>query len=930
MTAHETPYRYDAARAGELETRWQAKWLTDGAFRAANPGEESFDATRPKYYILDMFPYPSGAGLHVGHPEGYTATDIVTRYKCMRGFNVLHPMGWDAFGLPAEQYAVQTGVHPAVTTRSAIDNFRRQLQRLGFAYDWSREFGTIDPEYYRWTQWIWLRAYHSYYDEARGCARPIAELNAQCVQDDRAIDAASARWSSASEQQRQAYLDTFRLAYIGVQTVNWCPALATVLANEEIIDGRSERGSHPVYRMPLRQWMFRITAYAQRLLDDLALVEWPDSTRTMQSEWIGRSEGAEVQFKVEGFGELTVFTTRPDTLFGATYMVVAPEHPLVQWVCERAPQQSAKISEYVAWSRNRSDVDRQAESREKTGIALGITAKNPATGESIAIWTADYVLMAYGTGAIMAVPAHDERDFAFAARFKLPIRQVVAASDGSAFTGESATCGAGVACNSSNSEFTLDGLATAQATTTMIAWLTATQRGQRRVLFRLRDWLFSRQRYWGEPFPIVFDERGMHFPISEQALPVQLPQLTDYAPVQSETPVPPLGKATHWVNTTAGDAGVDAKLLDPATPVRRETNTMPGWAGSCWYYLRYCDSKNATRFVSREAEQYWMGERGVDLYIGGSEHAVLHLLYARFWHKMLFDLGEVSTVEPFAKLFHQGMITSFAFERADGTLVATDAVHETADGWIETAVNARVTRVIAKMSKSLKNVVTPDEVVAEYGADTLRLYEMYMGPLADSKPWNTRDISGVFRFLQRVWRLAIDERTGSLTLARTADPAIERQLNRSIHKVATDIERLAFNTAIAAMIELVNSATRPTAMTDPADGGLTRDQMSRFLRALAPFAPHICEELWQRLGEPTSIAKSPWPTIDASQLVDESIALPVQIQGKVRAHVTVPTNADAAQIEAIVLSDAKVQEAMAGRPPKKVIVVPKRMVNVLV
>ncbi|MSR69893.1 MAG: leucine--tRNA ligase [Phycisphaerales bacterium] len=930
MAAHETPYRYDAARAGELETRWQAQWLATGANRAANPGDESFDATRPKYYILDMFPYPSGVGLHVGHPEGYTATDIVTRYKVMRGFNVLHPMGWDAFGLPAEQYAVQTGVHPAVTTRSAIDNFRRQLQRLGFAYDWSREFGTIDPDYYRWTQWIWLRAYHSYYDESRGCARPIAELEAKCRHEDRPLGDDGVVWSQSTPQQQQAYLDTLRLAFIGSQTVNWCPALGTVLANEEIVDGRSERGSHPVFRMPLRQWMFRITAYAQRLLDDLALVEWPDSTRTMQSEWIGRSEGAEVKFAVEGFGDLTVFTTRPDTLFGASYMVVAPEHPLVEWALAKCPKNFKEITEYVAWSRNRSDVDRQAESREKTGIALGITAMNPATGESIAIWTADYVLMAYGTGAIMAVPAHDERDFAFAARFKLPSRQVVAAADGTPFTADAAACGAGVACNSHNGDLSIDGLTTAVATTTMIDWLTATKRGARRVNFRLRDWLFSRQRYWGEPFPIVFDERGMHFPVSESALPVQLPQLVDYAPVQSDQPVPPLGKATAWVNTTAGEAGIDAKLLDPATAVRRETNTMPGWAGSCWYYLRYCDPKNAARFVSKEAEQYWMGDRGVDLYIGGSEHAVLHLLYARFWHKMLFDLGEVSTVEPFAKLFHQGMITSFAFERADGTLVATDAVHEADGGWIETAAHAPVTRVIAKMSKSLKNVVTPDEVVAEYGADTLRLYEMYMGPLAESKPWNTRDIAGVFRFLQRVWRLAIDERTGELQLARKADPAVERQLHRSIHKVAQDIERLAFNTAIAALIELVNAATRPTAMKDAADGGLTADQLSRFLRALAPFAPHICEELWQRLGERTSITKSQWPAVDESQLVDEILALPVQIQGKVRAHVTVPFNADAAQIEAIVLGDAKVQEAMAGRPPKKIIVVPKRMVNVLV
>ncbi len=930
MAANETPYRYDAARACEIELHWQARWLADGANRAANPGDPGFDASRPKYYILDMFPYPSGAGLHVGHPEGYTATDILTRYKVMRGFNVLHPMGWDAFGLPAEQYAVQTGVHPAVTTRSAIDNFRRQLQRLGFAYDWSREFGTIDPDYYRWTQWIWLRAYHSYYDESRACARPIAELEAQCADEDRATGTDGTPWSKCTPAQRQGYLDTVRLAYIGVQTVNWCPALGTVLANEEVVDGRSERGSHPVFRMPLRQWMFRITAYAQRLLDDLAIVEWPESTRTMQAEWIGRSEGADVQFAVAGFGALTIFTTRPDTLFGATYMVVAPEHPLVEWACAHNPASAADIGGYVTRARNRSDLDRQAESRDKTGIPLGLTATNPATGLPIPIWVADYVLMAYGTGAIMAVPAHDERDFAFATRFSLPIRQVVAAADGTAFSADAAACEAGIACNSSNHELSLNGLPTASAARAMIDWLQSKGCGVRRINFRLRDWLFSRQRYWGEPFPVVFDESGMHYPVSPEALPVQLPTLADYAPVQSDQPLPPLGKATQWVQTTAGAAGVDVRLLDPQTPVRRETNTMPGWAGSCWYYLRYCDPRNSTRFVSKEAEHYWMGDRGVDLYVGGSEHAVLHLLYARFWHKMLFDLGEVTTREPFAKLYHQGMITSFAFERADGTLVATDAVHEVNGGWVETANGAPVTRVIAKMSKSLKNVVTPDEVVAEYGADTLRLYEMSMGPLADSKPWNTRDIAGVFRFLQRVWRLAIDERTGELLLARAPDAAVERLLHRTIHKVAHDIEKLAFNTAIASLIELVNAATRPTAMIDAADGGLTRDQMNRFLRALSPFAPHICEALWEKLGEASSVTTSQWPVVDVAMLVDESIEMPVQIQGKVRARVQVPTAADAAQIEAIVLSDAMVVQAMAGRTAKKVIVVPKRMVNVLV
>ncbi|MSR44569.1 MAG: leucine--tRNA ligase [Phycisphaerales bacterium] len=933
MAEPQTLHRYDATRADEIETRWQRHWLASGAFRAPNPGDADFDPAKPKYYILDMFPYPSGAGLHVGHPEGYTATDIITRYKVACGFNVLHPMGWDAFGLPAEQYAVQTGVHPAITTQSAIDNFRRQLQRLGFRYDWSREFATIDPDYYRWTQWIWLRAYHSYYDTTSMRAMPIAELGARIEHDDALItlvDGSQVRWSASTPLQQQSHLDGFRLAYLGEQTVNWCPVLGTVLANEEIIDGRSERGGHPVFRLPLRQWMFRITAYAQRLLDDLTLVQWPDSTRAMQSQWIGRSEGAELRFEVEGFGDLTVFTTRPDTLFGATYMVVAPEHPIVEWVCSQGGAHRNATEEYVAWSRNRSDVDRQAESREKTGIALGVTAINPATREAIPVWIADYVLMAYGTGAIMAVPAHDERDFEFATRFDLPIRQVVAAKDGCAWTGERATSDEGIACHSSSTSISIDGMETAAATQKMIAWITTTGIGCARVNFRLRDWLFSRQRYWGEPFPIVFDQQGMHYPVAETALPVRLPALVDYTPIESDHPMPPLGKATQWVTTTAGEAGVDSSLLDADTPVRREINTMPGWAGSCWYYLRYCDPKNAARFADPTLQKYWMGERGVDLYIGGAEHAVLHLLYARFWHKLLFDLGEVFTPEPFAKLFHQGMITSFAFERADGSLLATDAVREESGKWFEIATGEPATRVIAKMSKSLKNVVTPDEVIAEYGADTLRLYEMSMGPLADSKPWNTRDIAGVFRFLQRVWRLAIDERTGEVLTARIVDPGVERQLHRTIHKVAQDIERLAFNTAIASLIELVNSATRPTEMKDPSQGGLTQDQMRRFLGVLAPFAPHMAEELWMQIGETGSVTTAPWPAFDASQLVADTIELPVQISGKIRARVLVPTGADASAIESIVLADMKVQELLAGRAPKKVIVVPQRMVNLLV
>ncbi|MEY4181739.1 MAG: hypothetical protein RLZZ217_365 [Planctomycetota bacterium] len=661
---NETPFRYGAAMANELELRWQGAWDAAGAYRTPNPGDAGFDGSRPKFYCLDMFPYPSGAGLHVGHPLGYIATDIICRARRMQGFNVLHPMGWDAFGLPAEQYAVQTGVHPAVTTRKAIDTYRRQLQRFGFCYDWSREFATIDPDYYRWTQWIWLQCYGAWYDAEAGRARPIAELEADLAAGRRTVDGKA--WSTLDDAARCAFLDRHRLAYLGEQTVNWCPKLGTVLANEEVIDGKSERGGYPVLRMPLRQWMFRITAYAERLLSDLDLVDWPDSTRTMQAEWIGRSEGAEIDFEVAGFGALRVFTTRPDTLFGATYMVVAPEHPLVKAAIDAGGARAEAVRAYAAVAANRSDVDRQADTKQKTGVDTGLRAVNPATGASIPVWTADYVLMGYGTGAIMAVPAHDERDFEFAAAFGLPVRQVVEIA-GQPFDGSAATAGHGVACNSSGPSLTIDGLDTTRAKASVIDWLAKAGRGARRVNYKLRDWLFSRQRYWGEPFPIVYDEAGRHYPVSEQALPVVLPELADYKPIESDVPVPPLGKATAWVETTAGEAGVDPALLPPATRVRRETNTMPGWAGSCWYYLRYCDPANGSRMLSDGAERYWLQSQrsdgslhagGVDLYVGGAEHAVLHLLYARFWHKVLFDLGHVGTPEPFGRLFHQGMLTA--------------------------------------------------------------------------------------------------------------------------------------------------------------------------------------------------------------------------------------------------------------------------------
>jgi len=1056
-TEVENAHRYNAALAQKIEERWQKKWDEAAVYRTPNPGEADFDPSRPKFYCLDMFPYPSGAGLHVGHPEGYTATDIICRYKRMRGFNVLHPMGWDAFGLPAEQYAISTGVHPAITTKKAIDNFRRQLKRFGFCYDWSREFATIDEEYYRWTQWIWLQAYESHYDRIENRARPIALLIDELERGVRVLSdenepvlpgttrGSERPWSVLDERARRDFIDAQRLAYLGEQTVNWCPKLGTALANEEVIDGRSERGGHPVLRKPLKQWMFRITAYAERLLRDLDHLDWPESTRTMQREWIGRSEGAEIDFPViappaGAPGHLRVYTTRPDTVFGVTYMVIAPEHPLVEHLLRTPPRDAdvAAIREYVAAAKNRADVDRMADAKTKTGVFSGLLARNPATGQTVPIWIADYVLMGYGHGAIMAVPAHDQRDYEFAQAFNLPIRDVVYGlvfrtiracaerlrlaqtprdevlsimvdfvgicmthnrhdydavwgvvtgrrrsqpqldASGQERRGSisriwhetlvelmartvedftsvvlegrlaeifgAAITEPGQNVNSAGPEFSLDGLSTDDAKARTVQWLESSRQGRHRVNFKLRDWLFSRQRYWGEPFPIVFDESGRHYPVQVDHLPVRLPAMADYAPVESEDPQPLLAKAHDWIQTTAGAAGVSPSLLPPSTPVRREANTMPGWAGSCWYYLRYCDPKCDDRLVSRAAERYWLlsGRKGatedpfqygtfmpdlhhlggVDLYVGGSEHAVLHLLYARFWHKILFDLGEVSTPEPFGRLFHQGLITAYAYQRRDKTLVAVDMVDEVSEGrFVENATNEVVTPVVAKMSKSLKNVVNPDDVIAEYGADTFRLYEMAMGPLEASKPWNTQDISGVYRFLQRAWRLAIDEQTGKASLRESADPVVERALNRMIAKVGEDIERLGFNTAIAAMIEFVNEATK--------SGGLTRDQLDRFTRVLGPFAPHAAEELRHRAGISGSVVTAPWPSFDPAALRDATIELPIQILGKVKARITVPADADVESIRAAALADEKVQAQLAGKTVKNVIVVPGKIINVI-
>ena len=935
-------HRYNAALAGDIETRWQKAWDAQGAFRAPQPTEPGFDATRPKFYVLDMFPYPSGSGLHVGHPEGYTATDIIARYKRMRGFNVLHPMGWDAFGLPAEQYAVQTNVHPRKTTQAAIDTFRRQLKRFGFSYDWEREISTIDPAYYKWTQWIWRRLYHAWYDpranNRRGAARPIETLLDDLAQERLHVSftgeliepigaealgviagtpgpLGARKWAELTHEERTAIVDDHRLAYQGVQTVNWCPKLGTVLANEEVIDGRSERGGHPVTRVALRQWMFRITAYAERLLDDLSMVDWPESTRTQQAEWIGRSDGAEVEFEVTGAeGEtIEVFTTRPDTLFGATYLVLAPEHELVESLTTDAHRE--QVIRYIESISGKSDVERQ-ESKDKSGVPIGAMAINPATGKPIPVWIADYVLVGYGTGAIMAVPAHDERDWEFARKFHLPVHPVVRPADpkiaARVEAGESCFAGAGVACHSANEHVSLDGLPTADAKQKMIDWLAKEGLGRRRVNYKLRDWLFSRQRYWGEPFPVMYDEAGHVHVLDEADLPVALPDLENFRPVESDQPQPPLGRATDWVNVE-----IDGKRYT------RETNTMPNWAGSCWYYLRYCDPRNAGRFLGAEAERYWMNG-GVDLYIGGAEHAVLHLLYARFWHKALFDLGEVSFPEPFRKLRHQGLIQSFAYQRKNGSLVPTDEVEDKGDGvFIETATGEKLTQIVAKMSKSLKNVVNPDDVIAEFGADTFRLYEMFMGPIEQAKPWNPRDIVGLHRFLQRVWRIAIDEETGALRAAPddATNADVERALHASIKKVGEDIDNLSFNTAIASMMEFVNAATGP---------GVTRSQLGRFVRILSPFAPHIAEEIWSRLGHTSLACREPWPEFDPAMLVLSQIEIPVQVCGKVKGKILIAPDADEKAMEAAALADEKIQRAIEGKPVRKVIAVRGRMVNIVV
>jgi len=938
-----------------IDPKWQTHWDQQQAFRAWNPGE-AIPASHPfaqrhglsgattaaklppKFYILDMFPYPSGAGLHVGHPEGYTATDILARYRRARGFNVLHPMGWDAFGLPAEQYAIKTGQHPRQTTEENIATFKRQIKSLGFSYDWSREVDTTDPNYFKWTQWTFLQLYHAWFNPETNKAEPISTLKypAELGESGLRPDSSAHSADATPEERRRAYRDSKRLAYVSEAPVNWCPELGTVLANEEVIDGKSEVGGFPVVRKPMRQWMLRITAYAEKLLDDLNGIDWSHSLKEMQRNWIGRSEGAEVRFKVisesvisnqsgaDGTDSrntdllITVFTTRPDTLFGATYMVLSPEHKLVEKIT--TSEQKKAVEGYQAFAATKSDLERTELAKEKTGVFTGACAINPVNNERIPIWIADYVLASYGTGAIMAVPGHDTRDFEFAQKFNLPILQVVQPPDPK--TNWRGFVDDGTAVNSTSADISLNGLGTGEAKKRITAWLEAKGLGKRTINYKLRDWLFSRQRYWGEPFPVVW-KSGHHEALPESALPLQPPGLTDFKP--TSTGEPPLARAKDWVNLPDGAA--------------RETNTMPQWAGSCWYYLRYLDARNGAAFCGKEAESYWMGSNsvaanvsslkssdpsaltraatpGVDLYVGGTEHAVLHLLYARFWHKVLFDLGHVSTPEPFFKLVNQGLILG-----EDGQ----------------------------KMSKSRGNVINPDDILEMYGADAFRLYEMFMGPLEMVKPWSTKGVEGVYRFLGRVWRLFVDEqsetefeqaettaeagRRGELLDLIKLSSAIQeveasraqlKTLHTAIKKVTEDLDGLRFNTAISALMVFTNEAmtweVKPVSV------------LRSFLQLLAPFAPHLAEELWDKLNvEPsTSLSYAPWPQFDPALLVEDTLEIPVQVNGKLRDVIRVPADADNATLEAAAKASDKAKPFLEGKTIKKIIAVPRKLVNIVV
>ena len=930
-TADTPAHRYTGALAQQIEARWQDRWEADGTFEAPNPAGPLADpakvAGRQPMFILDMFPYPSGAGLHMGHPLGFTATDMYARYQRMNDRNVLYTMGFDAFGLPAEQYAVQTGQHPAITTDQNIANIRRQLRRLGLSHDLRRSISTTDPGYYRWTQWIFREIFNAWFDPELKKARRIEELVAELDAGTR--QAVTGDWAAMDPAARRRELDQWRLAYVSDAPVNWCPGLGTVVANEEVTaDGRSDRGNFPVFKRNMRQWMMRITAYADRLIDDLDLLDWTDAIKAMQRNWIGRSEGATVHFPVDGHDEtITVFTTRPDTLFGATFMVLAPEHPLVDTLT--TAEHADAVAAYRRAAEAKKDVDRQDENREKTGVFTGAYAVNPLNGQQIPVWIADYVLMGYGYGAIMAVPCGDQRDFEFARKFGLDIVAIQEPTDGrgtDCTTWADAFVGDAPYVNSSNDSLDLNGLATkAEGVAATNRWLEGHGHGHATITYKLRDWLFSRQRYWGEPFPIVYDVDGNPHALPEDMLPVLLPDTDQFSPRTFDpddamsNPESPLDRLTDWVEVTLD-------LGDGPQVYRRDTNVMPQWAGSCWYELRYLDPTNEQAFVDPANEAYWMGPQGpdhsggVDLYVGGVEHAVLHLLYARFWHKVLFDLGHVSSVEPFHRLFNQGYVLAAAFTDERGMYVDAFAVEEH-DGRY-TFEGRPVTREYGKMGKSLKNALDPMDLCAEYGADTLRLYLESMGPLDASRPWESKDVVGVYRFLQRLWRNLVDEETGEVrTLADAPGDDTLRVLHRTIAAVREELDNLRFNTAIAKLIELNNHLTKL--------GGCPAALADDLVKLVAPFAPHAAEELWGRLGHATSLAYEPYPVADPQWLVADTVEYPVQVNGKVRSRVVVPADADADAVEAAAMADDKVQAALAGATPKKVIVVPGRMVNIV-
>ena len=940
-----TSYRYTPELANQIEKTWQQYWKDNGTFNAPNPvGELATDAgelPKEKLNVQDMFPYPSGAGLHVGHPLGYIATDTYARYNRMLGKNVLHTLGYDAFGLPAEQYAIQTGTHPRTTTEANIENMRRQLGMLGLGHDPRRSVESTDPEFFKWTQWIFLQIYNSWFDEEQQKARPIAELikeleaNKRTTKDGR-------YYEDLTEEEKAAAIDEFRLVYLSNSTVNWCPGLGTVLANEEVTaEGKSERGNFPVFRKNLSQWMMRITAYSDRLLDDLELLDWPEKVKSMQRNWIGRSRGAEVSFPAEGY-EIEVFTTRPDTLFGAEYVVLAPEHELVDALLSPIPYDDdvderwtyghddpkEAVESYRTDIAAKSDLERQ-ENKEKTGVFLGTYATNPVSGKKVPIFIADYVLTGYGTGAIMAVPAHDTRDYEFAKTFGLPITEVVSGGN----VEEEAWTEDGALVNSANDKgLDLNGLNKAEAIAKAIEWLEKDGSGREKVQYKLRDWLFARQRYWGEPFPIVYDQDGFAHALPESMLPVELPEVEDYKPVSFDPedkdtePQPPLAKVRDWVE-------VELDLGDGPQTYFRDTNVMPQWAGSSWYQLRYIDPRNDDAFCDLENERYWTGPRpdqhgpqdpgGVDLYVGGVEHAVLHLLYSRFWHKVLFDLGFVSSQEPYRRLYNQGYIQAYAYTDSRGVYVPAAEVEEKDGKFYYNG--EEVKQEYGKMGKSLKNAVAPDDICRDFGADTLRVYEMSMGPLDTSRPWATKDVVGSQRFLQRLWRLAVNENTGELA---TTDAALSeddlKQLHRTIAGVRDDYENLRLNTVVAKLIEYVNYLTKTYRTEAP------RAAVEPIAQLVSPIAPHIAEELWQRFGHDETITYQPFPTFEEKYLVDDEIEVPVQINGKVKARINVAADADQDAVFDVALADAKIADLTSGKNVVKKIYVPGRMVNLVV